>query len=604
MGEPVPSMDVTISFKNSTPAPKVLVGEEMTMGRSEACDIVIDDRYISSRHGQFKWDGSRYHYIDLGSSNGSWVNDNRVDEVPLSNGDEIAIGETRIMIHRMYLEETAQDVRVSRSLLSESALGDEPGLTAPNGLRPDADEGESQFMFEHTLRHMDADFQALREQQAFLQEKIDSLAANVDVSDLEAALEKAQNALQSLEGAMETLERNHQRLNALHAATAMINRVTDLKGRLNAILDLAIDIMKADCGFLLLYDEKTDKIQVGLQRGMKVLDDTSGEVDVLVQKSTMPSLTIAREVLNTRQTYATDDLQSDGKFDSSQSIMMQSVIGVLCVPMIFDDQLLGLIYVDFRDLATSDEWTIGPGDRELFEALASLAATTIQNAKFMKNVRLEVERRSNLQRYLAPELVEQVVSQDRAVNLETARRSATILFCDIRSFTTYAENTEPDQLIKQLNMYFTVMLKAIAAESGSLDKFLGDGLMAFFGPLLETEQSERAAVRAAIEMQRSMKGLNDSWRGQGWGEFQIGIGINAGEVVAGNLGSSERLEYTVIGDVVNTASRLSGVAKPRQILVSESVAACLAKTDVQITPLDAVPLKGKSAKVPVFEINY
>jgi len=587
-----PSITLTISRQGLPQTERSLSGAGFAGGRSPDCQLVLDDQYVSSRHFQLEWDGARFRFRDLGSSNGSWINGVRVEEVPLKEGDIISVGSTQLRVTRI----VAGQGRAAQTLArSRPEAADHPA----------SGDGEDGLFVEKDLRRIHYDIEVLEKQHDVLAERLAAVATDDERPAIESAHEAIHESLRSVEGALGRLAKDRRRMKTLHAAAVMINRVTDLKGRLNAILDLALEIMEADCGFLILYDEKTEKISVALHRGMTIFDESKGlEVDTIVAESATPSMSIAREVLATRRAIAISDLRRGSQFDDAQSVMVQGVLAVLCAPMLFDDQLIGLIYVDFRDVRKLADRRIGPGDRELFDALASLSATAIQNAKFFRNVRLEVERRSNLQRYLSPELVDQVIRQNRSLNLGATRRQATVLFCDIRNFTSFAETTEPGQLIHQLNHYFTVMLTAIAAENGSLDKFLGDGLMAFFGPLLELENSEIAAVRTACQMQRAMAEINQSWAPQGWRGFEIGIGINAGEVVAGNLGSSERLEYTVIGDAVNVASRLSGAAKPGQILVTQAVAGCLPADQFEVRALGPIPLKGKSGKVAVFEVGY
>jgi len=586
-----PAIVFSVSRGSSGSFERTLHGEKLVVGRADDCDLVLDDRYVSSYHFQIQWDGTQYCLKDLGSSNGSWINDVRVDEATLKKGDVISAGGTKVLVLGVLSAKAETPASVNQSKL-------EPVQ------QPSWTPAKREAFHEKVLKRMDSDLKALWEQHDVLADRLAKLPPGDERETTEFAHHSIHESLRSIEGSLRTLDKSHRSLKTLHAAAAMINRVTDLKGRLNAILDLAIEIMEADCGFLMLYEEKTNEISVALHRGMTIFDESTGEVNALVAEAPTPSLSIAREVLRTRKPIAVTDLRRGSQFDGSKSVMLQNLLGVLCTPMIFDDQLIGLIYVDFRDVSRFTEWRIGPSDRELFEALASLAATAIQNAKFFRNVQIEVERRSNLQRYLSPELVDQVIHQNRSLNLGAVRRQAAVLFCDIRDFTPFAESTEPDQLIRQLNQYFASMLKAITAESGSVDKFLGDGLMAFFGPLIELENSEVAAVRAARQMQLSMAAINESWRRQGWRCLEIGIGVNAGDVVAGDLGGAERLEYTVIGDAVNVASRLSGVAKPGQTLVTQAVADCLPPDEFDIRALEAIPLKGKSGKIAVFEVGH
>jgi len=601
-----PAITLEINRPGNPPSKCTLTGGVIVGGRAAGCDLVLDDKYVSSRHFRLDWEGDRFRFTDLGSSNGSWINGQPVASTYLKEGDAINVGETAIVVRRIVAEHPI-DIDAELEQLGGGFLSD-LAPKAKGGKKdrfPDLAAAEQKVLFEQVFRRITREIEAIRRYKEVLADALEPSEIPLEKSvEIKAARQYIEESLRAIEGTLKSLDRDHRRLKALHAAAAMVNRVTDLKERLNAILDMAIEIMEADCGFLMLYDEKTNKIDVALHRGMAIFDDLSTEVDTLVAEAPTPSLSIAREVLRTRTLTVVTDLQRGSQFDSSKSVMAQGILAVLCAPMVFDDELIGLIYVDFRDAEKLARRMIGAGDRELFEALASLAATAIQNAKFFRNIRLEVERRSNLQRYLSPELVDQIIRLNRPINLEPIRRRATVLFCDIRNFTSFAEGTEPERLIRQLNFYFLLMFKAISEENGSLDKFLGDGLMAFFGPLLELENSEVAAVRAAIKMQRSMAEAEAFWQRRGWRAFRIGIGINAGEVVAGNLGTPERLEYTVIGDAVNVASRLSGIATAGQILITQGVAERLPEEEFEVHPLEPTLLKGKSQKIALYEVKY
>jgi adenylate cyclase len=584
-----PVIALAVSRRGANPFEHTFCGESFVAGRAHDCQLVLDDQYVSSRHFQIEWDGSQFLFKDLDSSNGSWINGARVQEAALREGDVINVGETQVTIARVGTQRASGVI--------------EPTIDQTVSPQFEGQPSDSGLLFHQSLERLSTDIQALWKEHEALLRPFDDISTVKTRDEVLRVHQRMRTLLGSVETSLGALGRDHARLKALHSAIAQINRVTDLQGRLDAILNAAVDVMEADCGFVILWDEKTQRISVAIQRGMRVFEE-SGEVDSLVARSAMPSLSIAREVLATRRSIMASDIRTDGKFDSSQSVMMQGVVGVLCSPMIFDDELIGLIYVDYRNATEGPYRVMGPGDKELFEALASLAATAIQNAKFFRDVQIEVARRSSLERYLSPELVEQVMREDRSINLAAVRRHSAVLFCDIRGFTSFAESTAPDQLIRQLNQYFSAMLQAISAEGGSVDKFLGDGVMAFFGPLIELENAEIAGVRAAREMQRLMTGINETWRQQGWTGFPIGISVSAGEVVAGNLGSQQRLEYTVIGDTVNVASRLSVAAKPGQILVTRPVADRLPPAEFDVRPLDPLMVKGRTGEVEVFDVGY
>jgi adenylate cyclase len=173
-------------------------------------------------------------------------------------------------------------------------------------------------------------------------------------------------------------------------------------------------------------------------------------------------------------------------------------------------------------------------------------------------------------RYVSPEIAEMIFQSSDGPWLEATRREVTVLFVDIRGFTPYAERTPPGVVIETLNQFFGLATEAILRNGGFINKFLGDAMMAIFGaPALQPDQAYRAAV-TALDIQSSVEQFNERRLAEGKLPIRVGIGINRGEVVAGTVGSTARMEYTIIGDAVNVASRLTGVAKGGEILISQS----------------------------------
>jgi adenylate cyclase len=164
-------------------------------------------------------------------------------------------------------------------------------------------------------------------------------------------------------------------------------------------------------------------------------------------------------------------------------------------------------------------------------------------------------------RYVSPEVVEELMSSSASVGLGGRRQTLTIMFCDIRGFTAYSENKAPEQVVKRLNEYLTAMTEIIFRQGGTLDKYLGDGLMAFFGAPVYYPDHIQRAIQAAIDIQIAVERLNKSWADQGEPPLYVGVGINSGSVLVGNVGSPERMDYTVIGEDVNLASRVEGLTK-------------------------------------------
>ena len=222
-----------------------------------------------------------------------------------------------------------------------------------------------------------------------------------------------------------------------------------------------------------------------------------------------------------------------------------------------------------------------------------------------ERARLEQER-ARLAKYLSPELAELLSQDGSPLDLGGTRRRATILFSDIRNFTPLAEGTEPEEVVRLLNQYFTEMVSIVFRYGGTLDKFLGDGLMAQFGVPFDQDESELRATAVAVEMVAAVETLNRRLdvEGRGLPPLRIGVGIATGTVVAGNIGSPDRMEYTSIGDTVNFAARLESLNKVlgTSILVSEATAEALrGRVHVELLPPQEV--KGRSGVSTVYAVR-
>jgi class 3 adenylate cyclase/CHASE3 domain sensor protein len=214
----------------------------------------------------------------------------------------------------------------------------------------------------------------------------------------------------------------------------------------------------------------------------------------------------------------------------------------------------------------------------------------------------ELERMSRLKRYLSPQLAASIIEQVGDIDFGSRRKYLTTFFSDVRGFTTASERMEPEELIAQLNDYLGEMTEIVFRHGGTLDKYVGDALMVFFGdPIRQDDHAERA-VRMAFEMRDRMQQMKDEWTVKHGESFQVGIGISTGWVTVGDIGTSSRSDYTVLGNEVNLASRLSDHASAGQILVTEATLDAV-RPMVEASPVDEISLKGVSRDFRAYEIN-
>jgi adenylate cyclase len=204
-------------------------------------------------------------------------------------------------------------------------------------------------------------------------------------------------------------------------------------------------------------------------------------------------------------------------------------------------------------------------------------------------------------RYVAREVVEEVLKDPEQLTLTGERREVTVLFCDIRGFTPLAERLTPEQVVGLLNEFYTLMIETTFKHDGTLDKFIGDAVMAIFGaPIAHPDHAIRA-IKTALDMQSGIAELNERRAVVGKEPIRIGIGVNVGEVVAGTVGTEDRMEYTVIGDSVNLAARLESNAKPGRILISGHTYERVQDL-VKAVSLGSIKVKGKEEEVEVYEV--
>ena len=211
--------------------------------------------------------------------------------------------------------------------------------------------------------------------------------------------------------------------------------------------------------------------------------------------------------------------------------------------------------------------------------------------------------KNTFKRYVSKQVVDNLLEDETKLNLGGEEREVTILFTDIRGFTSMSENMEPEQVVMTLNEYFSEMIDIVFKHNGTLDKIIGDELMVVFGAPLAADDDTERALNTAIEMQNKIKELNDIRKQRGEDPVLVGAGINKGFVVSGNIGSRDMMDYTVIGDTVNLGSRLCSAAGPGEIIVSKEVIKNQ-EDKFLFKELEPILVKGKKNKINIFKVNY
>jgi adenylate cyclase len=387
------------------------------------------------------------------------------------------------------------------------------------------------------------------------------------------------------------LERRIFHLKTLYDVSQEIVFLRTPEEILQNLLMMVIGTFGTFKGVAVLADIENQSIEACVQRGMS--SSTTQHLSHCVNSGRFHELTGVSEVISLVESCL------EVKESDSEEVINSFHDLEIWIPFEVNEHLKGGVGLGAKlsgDPYTSD-------DEELLTTLSSQGAVTIENAHLIQQMKREEIVRANLARYLSPQIVEQIITKDVEVNLGGSRKTVTVLFSDIREFTSLTETRPPKELVVILNEYFTEMAKIIFDNQGSLDKYIGDAIVAVFGSLIPLENAAQNAVCAAIDMMRKMPELNSKWSEQFEGfTMDIGIGINTGEVFLGNIGSPERMEFTVIGDTINVASRFSDLAEPGQILTTGETVVELGDR-FKCMSLPPSRVKGKSSELEVFEIS-
>ncbi|MGB3341819.1 MAG: adenylate/guanylate cyclase domain-containing protein [bacterium] len=525
----------------------------VTVGRRDDNDIVVDDVFVSRLHIEVVKKDNKYTVKDSKSRYGTYVNGDRIAEKQLAYGDEIQIGNTLI------------------TFVDEKTLDHIPERKTPNRRFG----GDFDFASKiETIKHQISKGAAKKDIMHSLNELRTSIAVNQD---------KCSEA-----------ERSKEIVSTLCEVGKIINFVFDLNVLLNLLMDLALKILQARRGFIILYDKASLELKVKVARNM------GGELES--SKKTGFSQTIAWETFKTGQVIATEDAMSDERYRAQESVISYAIGAVICAPLIAKEKgKIGAIYVD--NPVTQEHFD--KGDVEFMISFANQAAIAIENAQLYEKIKEEEKIKSRLQRFFSPAVVEKIMAAEEGMALVGEARIATILFCDIRGYTSLVEKIDTLVAVEILNDFLSSMTDIVFLHEGTLDKYIGDCVMAIFGAPVAHDDDPVRAVKAALDMKQRVLDLKGIWlKKMDVAEvesFDIGIGIHTGEVIAGNIGNINRMEYTVVSRAVNLASRLENNAQPGQILISKATFE-LTKDHVETKKLPPVQLKNISKPVEIYEV--
>jgi adenylate cyclase len=549
-----------------------LEGDEATIGRGPQNTIVLADLSASSQHARLRRTASGWALEDLKSTNGTTLNGQLVLAAPLSAGDEVRIGRAQI-----WFEETDEP-----GIDSRRSDASKPSSVQQSLLQSLISDGSS---FHEAVAARNVPQLNIGGEDAGRQSDIavvnvefglpPTSARTMDLSDFDS--DTVQVVPESLLSGESLAVR---KLQLIQQVSEKLIRIFEPEALLKEILAIVIEQTGADRGLLCLLDDSRTPVPIAAH-GMH--DEDSVRI----------SRTVLSKVLNGRQGVLIQ--QKGGEAQALRSLAEMEVQCTLCVPLWTMDRISGLISLD----SMSPDKTFTSQDLELLMAVAHQAALGIERDRMSRQVAAERHVRDYLSKYIDKQIVEQISARaDVEDPLAAAERKVTILFSDIVSFTKISEKLQPTVLAGFIREYLSAMTDIVFAHGGTIDKYIGDAVMALFGAPVTTDNAAESAVRAALAMRERIASITPPGQNV---RLRVRIGINTGVAVVGNLGSDRRMEYSALGDAVNVASRLETFARPNEICVDDTTHA-ETKELFQYELIGDIDVKNRVQPVPVYKV--
>ncbi len=531
--------------------------ELCTIGRAPDNCVVLNDPRASRYHAHIKFQNGAYVIIDGRvdggrSANHVFISGEQRYEHPLRDADVIQIGASELRFDGMDEHQSEPEVRYDDKPL-----------------------GHTQMLVSATDVIRGA-----------------MLASQATTAKATAAAAPSQE--------LEDLRRKAKILTLLYEMSKTLGSVFNLDAIFEKATQIIFDATPADRVVALLRDEddnaRDDDDPHLNPVAMRVRDEKRS---ARARELTI-GRTITRKVMRERAALLSQDAAADTEFAGVHSIVSQGVRSTVCAPLVAESGVHGALYADRLDAFAS----FTRDDLELITAVAAQTAVAVENARAHQRLAREEVARANYSRFLPEYVVQQILESPDSFKLGGVNQTVTVLFADIRGFTRISEHAPPEQIVKLLNRHFSAMSDIIFAHGGTLDKYLGDGLMALFGAPQASPDDACNAVAAAIAMQREMEIINESLRAESLHEVHIGVGLHTGVATVGYIGSERRSEYTAIGDTVNLASRLESNALGGQILLSEATAKAAHKSGCRVQPRSSITVKNREQPVPIYEVEW
>lgn len=518
------------------------------IGRREDNDIVLDEaqRGVSRVHAQIVCDGQKPPvFEDLKSANGTLVNGQMVTgPVALKSDDVLQIGPYKVVYR-------AVEVKPLEAAKAESDIS--PRFSVEAG------------------------------------------AVNLDQLQKRPRLLDLAGATQVLPGALDL-----SALEFLHEVSVRLARAVTPADVSETAIDLLFLIEGVQRATLMPWNDDLQAFQGAnlFARDGKEMRECEAPASYSPRNLVL-SKTILSKVRQENRPLHIRDARSVAEASGAMSIVRAGIQTALCSPLTFQGRFLGVLYAD--NLASPDAFS--PLDFRTFTNISAQAGLAMASAAARDTLLKREVEHAAMRLYLPRQVADQIASGDGFIELGGVLQPVTVLFADIRGFTQLSEQMDAQEVVLMLNEFFTAMTEVVLEAGGTLDKYLGDCVMALFGAPVQSPDDVERGLRAAINMQREVALMNVDRQRRGLRAVKIGVGLHTGTAVVGNIGSDQRMQYTAIGDTVNVASRLVGTAAPEEVIVSGDVRSAVASGS-SFRDLGEVKLKGRYQKLNIYSVPW
>jgi adenylate cyclase len=517
-----------------------LAKDEATIGRSNDNDIVLNDFSVSRRHAVLRRENDAWVIYDNQSTNGVRVKEKLVQSARLGDGDQAVVG-TFVLKFREEVEAPPAAAAVRKHDSTSTCIRPIAEFNLDFGLEKGAESAVSESTRGKKRAVLDVAYK----------NKVFEILVQV--------------------------------------AKTLIS-VDDVETVLGTVMDLIFEYLPVDRGFLLLEEDDGLKLRISrLKSSSRMTTDGAPY-----------SRTIVDMVVRQKVAVLTSDAQTDERFEAGMSIRMQQIRSAMCAPLWSRDSVIGVIHVD----SPMHVGSFTEKDLDLLTALANFAAVAIERARLRERFEEERRIRGRLERYHSPQVIDEIIAhvQTTGVHEVALTKSVTVLFADLVGFTTWSEHMAAGQMASLLTRFFTLASDAIFSQDGTIDKFIGDAVMAFFGAPIDQPDHAVRAVTASLKIQEEMAAWNRERVSNGEPPVAVRIALNTGEAIVGEIGSERRVDYTVLGNAVNVAARMEEfVAGPGDVVIGPGTYEAV-KERFSVAQMGQFSLKGLSAQVPMYKV--